>query len=86
MSCGEVTSTISLSCTCWVRSRPTARWAQTVVVRVCAVSSQVPAARVWNSDVSVSDSDVSQGVGPDGSPQGGCPIPVASPAVLPVSH
>ncbi|MBD0741623.1 hypothetical protein BG418_09000 [Streptomyces sp. CBMA152] len=46
-SCGEVTSTISLSCTGSVRLQPTPQYAQTAVVSVCAPSSQVPAARMW---------------------------------------
>src|SRR3954471_13110254 len=51
LSCGEVTFTISLSCTCRVRLQPTPQYAHTVVARVCADSSQVPAARMSNSDL-----------------------------------
>lgn len=48
LSCGEVTFTISLSCTWSVRVQPTPQYAHTVDVRVCRDSSQVPAARMSN--------------------------------------
>src|SRR3954451_25451299 len=51
LSCGEVTFTISLSCTCRVRLQPTPQYAHTVVVSVCADSSHVPAVRMSNSDL-----------------------------------
>src|SRR5688572_29279900 len=46
LSCGEVTLTISLSCTCSVRLHPTPQNVQMVVVSVCFDSSQVPSSRL----------------------------------------
>src|SRR5579871_2860377 len=44
---GEVTLTISLSCSCSTRLQPTPQYPQIVVVWVCRLSSQVPAPR-WS--------------------------------------
>ena len=48
-SSGEVTFTISSSCTCSVRLQPTPQYGQTVSTSVCSASSQVPAWRSSNS-------------------------------------
>lgn len=49
LPCGEVTLTISVSCTWSVTLQPTPQYAQMVVVSVRACSSQVSAARISNS-------------------------------------
>ena len=46
LSEGEVTFTISLSCTWSSRSQPTPQYGQIVSVTVCCDSSQVPASRI----------------------------------------
>src|SRR2546421_10804173 len=52
-SSGEVTFTISSSCTCSVRLQPTPQYGQTVSTSDCFDSSQVPAWRSSNSLVGI---------------------------------
>src|SRR6476660_4753381 len=54
LSHGEVTFTISLSCTCSSSSQPTLQYGQIVSTTVCWVSSHVPSRRRSCSDVNIS--------------------------------
>src|SRR5947209_17883554 len=53
-SCGEVTLTISLSCTCSSRLQPTPQYGQTVVTTFSFSGSQVPATRLSYSAFDIS--------------------------------
>src|SRR5207253_10273708 len=54
LSSGEVTLTMSLSWTCRLSVQPTPQYGQIVSVTVWAFASQVPAARMSNSDLNIS--------------------------------